>query len=139
MKMSIVVIFIVVVLTSHGTLKVIIYAAIFKLPDIFCELCTFSFTFIYTRSFKVVVLFYEAFFMYHHSILLHKLSHYPIRDMTNCWFPSLFIWLNIIRHSKWISVYNAFNMTYQKGSVLGPLLSWHVNKNAIKYSQHITL
>ena len=47
---------------SYSPLKVIIYAAIFQLPDIFLEFCTFFFTFISERSGMVVKTLFNFFF-----------------------------------------------------------------------------
>ena len=53
--------------TNYRPLKVIIYAAIFQLPDIYREFCTFFFTFISIRSGMVVVRLLEFFFLKYHN------------------------------------------------------------------------
>ena len=71
--------------------------------------------------------------------MLHKLSHYGIRDIANCWFSSY------LSNRKQFVTINGFDSEIQsfeygvpRGSVLGPLLFLiNINDlhNAIKFSQ----
>ena len=73
-----------------------------------------------------------------HNILLHKLSHNGIRDITNCWFSSY------LSNRKQFVTINGFGSEIQffqhgvpQGSVLGPFLFLiYINDlhNAIKFS-----
>ena len=81
----------------------------------------------------------KAFDTVNHNILLHKLSHYGIRDITNCWFSSY------LSNGKQFVTINGFDseiQIFQYGvpqvSVLGYLLFLiYINdlQNAIKFSQ----
>ena len=62
-----------------------------------------------------------------HNILLHKISHYVIRDLTNCWFSSYFC------NRKQFVTINGFDSEIQsfqngvyQGSVLAPLLYFNI-------------
>ena len=88
---------------------------------------------------EVFVDLQKAFDTVDHNILLHKLSHYGIRDIANCWFSSY------LSNRKQIVTINGFDsktQTFQcgvpQGSVLDLLLFLiYVNDlhNAIKFSQ----
>ena len=81
----------------------------------------------------------KAFDTVDHNILLHKLSHYGIRDIANCWFSSY------LSNRKQFVTINGFDSEIQifqygvpQGSVLGPLIFLiYINDlhNAIKFSQ----
>ena len=65
----------------------------------------------------------KAFDTVDHNILLHKLSHYGIRDIPNCWFSFY------LSNRKQFVTINGFDSETQslqcgvpQGSVLGPLL-----------------
>ena len=53
--------------SPYRPLKVIIYAAIFQLPDVYREFCTFFFTFISKRNGMIVVKLSEIFFRKYHN------------------------------------------------------------------------
>ena len=72
---------------------------------------------------RVFVDLQKAFDTVDHNILLHKLSHYGIRDIANCWFSSY------LSNGKQFVTINGFDSGIQsfqygvpQGSVLGPLL-----------------
>ena len=72
---------------------------------------------------RVFVDLQKAFDIVDHNILLHKLSHYGIRDIANCWFSSY------LSNRKQFVTINGFDSEIQSlqhgvphGSVLGPLL-----------------
>ena len=80
----------------------------------------------------------KAFDTVDHNILLHKLSHYGIRDIANCWFSTY------LPNRKQFVTINGFDSGIQgfqcggpQGSVLGPLLLIYINNlhYAIKFSQ----
>ena len=89
--------------------------------------------------FRVFVDLQKAFDTVDHDILLHKLSHYGIRDIVNCWFSSY------LSNRKHFVIINGFDSEIQifqygvpQGSVLRPLIFLiYVNDlhNAIKFSQ----
>ena len=58
-----------------------------------------------------------------HNILLHKLSHYGITDMANCWFSSyLSNRKQFVTINGFDSVIQSFRYGVPHGSVLSPLL-----------------
>ena len=89
--------------------------------------------------FRVFVDLQKAFDTVDHDILLHKLSHYGIRDIVNCWFSS---YLCNRKHFVTINGFDSEIQIFQygvpQGSVLRPLIFLiYVNDlhNAIKFSQ----
>ena len=89
--------------------------------------------------FRVFVDFQKAFDTVDHDILLHKLSHYGIRDIVNCWFSS---YLSNRKHFVTINGFDSEIQIFQygmpQGSVLRPIIFLiYVNDlhNAIKFSQ----
>ena len=81
----------------------------------------------------------KAFDTVDHDILLHKLSHYGIRDLANCWFSSY-----LSNRNQFVTI-NGFHCEIQRfqygvpqGSDLRPLIFLiYVNDlhNTIKFSQ----
>ena len=56
-----------------------------------------------------------------HNILLHKISHYGIRDLTNCWFSSYFCnRKQFVTINGFDSEIQSFQYGVPQGSVLGP-------------------
>ena len=71
----------------------------------------------------VFVDFQKAFGTVDHNILLHKPSHYGIRDIANCWFSSyLSNRKQFVTINGFDSVIQCFQYGVPQGSVLGPLL-----------------
>ena len=65
----------------------------------------------------------KAFDSVDHNILYHKLSHYGIRDIANCWFSSyLSNRKQFVTINGFDSVTQSFQYGVLQGSVLGPLL-----------------
>ena len=65
----------------------------------------------------------KAFYTVDHTILLHKLSHYGIRDIVNCWFSSyLSSRKQFVAINGFDSEIKSFQYGVPQGSVLGPLL-----------------
>ena len=64
----------------------------------------------------------KAFDTVDHNILLHKFSHYGIRDMANCWFSS---YLSNRKQFLTINGFDSETQSFQcgvpQGSVLSPL------------------
>ena len=71
---------------------------------------------------RVFVELQKAFDTVYHNILLHKLSHYGIRDIAKFWFSS-----NLSNRNQFVTM-NGFDSEIQsqcgvpQGSLLGPLL-----------------
>ena len=88
---------------------------------------------------RVFVDLQKAFDTVDHNILLHKLSHYGIRDIANCWFSSyLSNRKQFVTINGFDSVIQSFQYGVPQGSVLGPLLFLiyiHDLHNAINFSQ----
>ena len=89
--------------------------------------------------FGVFVDLQKAFNTVDHDILLHKLSHYGIRDIANCWFSSY-----LSNRNQFVTI-NGFHSEIQRfqygvpqGSVLRPIIFLiYVNDlhNTIRFSQ----
>ena len=81
----------------------------------------------------------KAFDRVDHNILLHKLSHYGIRDIANCWFCSYLSSRKAISNNKWIWLWKTkFSMWGGSGICSGsPSLLTCIDDlhNAIKFSQ----
>ena len=71
----------------------------------------------------VFVDFQKSFDTVDHNILLHKLSHYGIRDIANCWFSSyLSNRKQFLTRNGFDSETQSFQYGLPQGSVLRPLL-----------------
>ena len=65
----------------------------------------------------------KAFDSVDHNILLHKLSHYGIREIANCWFSSyLCNRTQFVAINEFDSETQSFRCGLPRGSVLGPKL-----------------
>ena len=79
--------------------------------------------------------FSKAFEAVDHDILLSKLFHYGIRGPAHKWFTSY------ISNRKQYVTYNGTSSTMRnitcgvpQGSILGPLLFWHISMTCVKFA-----